>query len=165
MILVYDVKVKEVTGDFAHLYNWGDPFESFSDLASNLCSYPNPFGCTECVQGKRYLLPSGKEIFIGLDEKTRKFLEIPLDGVYELSKQVESLLSEKENLQRILRRRDKRIIALKLELDPIKDAGFLTRLRWAFTGILDSRLKAWNLKARNLWKLEQQLPPNTTDKA
>lgn len=122
MILVESVKSYEVPEDFhkiIHKVSAYDAVELFTNDGAHIVSTNL---LHELVSGRRYRRPSdGQEICIGWSQEVQDLLGMPLECWENMEAYLKDARWDNDDLRG--------------KLTAIKSAGFLTRLKWLFTGV------------------------------
>ena len=132
MIAITDMKFTEVNEDFLYSY-YQDPVPIRNKCG--LVGYVEKEKIKrEIINGRRFVRPKDNiDIVIGMDKHAQNLIGIQYESYEILESQNMKLINE-------LRNKIKVIDKYKNELDLLKQASFLTRLKWLIKGI-DKEIK------------------------
>jgi len=132
MIVITDMKFTEVNEDFLYSY-YQDPVPIRNKCG--LVGYVEKEKIKrEIINGRRFVRPKDNiDIVIGMDKHAQNLIGIQYESYEILESQNMKLINE-------LRNKIKVIDKYKNELDLLKQASFLTRLKWLIKGI-DKEIK------------------------
>jgi len=118
MKAIVDIKTIEVDRE----YFYKETFNGAFPMRVSIDKHPHEtYEVTrEIIEGKRYILPTGYEVTIGVSDDVFRSLEIPL----------EALKSDRDMLEDFSKSNSR----LRNELSSYKNMKFMDRLKFLFTG-------------------------------
>lgn len=134
MILVEDVKIREVPHDYCQVFHYDSPLDDMyrPGEGPKPC---DPIGTVEMVRGQEFVDPRTKErMTVGFTQKTREQLRLPLGAFDGMSEHITKLHQENNQLSRENVRLERRTRGSYRELEAFINMGFWKRLRFLFTG-------------------------------
>lgn len=136
MILVEDVKIREVPGNRTEIFHYDDASEIAPLIADGqIPKDRQASGHVESVYGQEFVDPhTNRRVMIGLPNKIGEALRLPLGAFDGMSEHITKLHQENNQLSRENVRLERRTRGSYRELEAFINMGFWKRLRFLFTG-------------------------------
>ena len=127
MLVITDIQVIEVDRDYCELAFFNNDGKCYcnTDTAGEPC---NIIITRENIYGREYKNSNGKYVCIGMSKKVQDALGLPFDEFEAMSATIFELRNDLAVCKG-------RLIRCNSELDEMKKAGIMKRLKWLFLGV------------------------------